>query len=396
MALPRNEAAIAPKAHNKPEPVTVAGGQKQQSAIRRCDKSSGLTRDVLTAARLMMLRNVNTMDEYEEWNTRLWAYRKRKSMRRTERALARVHGTTDKREYALSKEEREEFSDGSSGSDTEPSQGKQSLGKSGKSGKCRYDDRCPCRGKEGAPCSNPLVELADKARLPPHQQPNGAYIARPNNSDLELVEPLPRSLVTDYRKHSNAYELRLATEALIGTLSYFEDVLPVEISIRIEAINNACDKEDDKQDDSTFDAFALFVLEWDGFPNLSDKVAHYLNGHVSFGGWAEQMKHVLQHSYGERFFKFDKARMANYTSLPKKYLHDNWPTYHWVVASWIAALAMHCNNYHQHRIRGLKLPADCVFPPTFLPEWARWQYREKWKGCTPATLREKNVKGTDV
>ncbi|KAH8903789.1 hypothetical protein BR93DRAFT_985774 [Coniochaeta sp. PMI_546] len=372
--LARNEPSIASGNHVQARPETVIGQHNHQHAIpepvRNRDTPAGTAHDTKADKHLRKLLRVETRDDYDREMARFRAYRKRKSMRRTEHLLARVHGIKDKREHALSRQDREDFSDGSAGSNEElPQITRPNRGNN----KCKYHVQCPRGGKDDIPCWGYLL-------------PTGAYIPQSDILDLSHDPPPPPSCVTDYRKHSHAPELKLATEALVNTLAHFADLIPLEIRICIQNIRTACDKEGDQVDDSTLDAFARFILEWAKFSYLSDNIAFHLNGNFVFGGWSMKMQNWLCQAYGSQIFRSDEAKMAAYTSQARDHLAANWPTYHWVVSSGIVTLAMHCRNYHEARHHGARLPADWVFPQPFYPGWARWHLDEKWKGCALGVL----------
>lgn len=196
--------------------------------------------------------------------------------------------------------------------------------------------------------------------------------------------------------YSQRCELEHATTALINTVGHFEDVLPLEISIRIEAIRNACKKESDERDDSTLDAFAEFVPEWEKMPGVDRKVARYVNGEFTFSGHLGKAQRLLLCYYDGRLFTFDYDRMAQATqfatedeSEDEDYLLTNWPTYYWVVFSWIVTLATYCKIYHEQRSRDRDtlIPPEFVFPTPLYLRWAKWQLHEKWKCGMKATVR---------
>lgn len=388
---------VATISQGKPEPETVTHDHSHQPPVprmvKRANTSSATTHLTVADKRLKLLLSTKSGDDFDALMEKIRAYQRQKSMRKCEIALARAYGTKDKREFVLSKQDIEDFDFmcPDHGIDIEePPEEKQSPNPGER---CSYHAQCPCRGKKDASCWSILAHR-EPPSLPSRLE--GSYIPRHDISDLNLNPPLPRHLVTDYRKYSHTRELEHATTALINTVGHFEDVLPLEISIRIEALRKACEQEGDERNDSTLNAFAECVLEWEKMPGLDRKVARHVNGNFTFSGYLREAQGMLMHDYNGRLFTFNYDRMVQATHFAtedededEEYLLANWPTYHWVVFSWIVTLATYCKIYHEQRPRNRDtlMPPDFVFPTPLYPRWAKWQLHEKWKCGTKATVR---------
>lgn len=195
--LARNEPSIASGNHVQARPETVIGQHNHQHAIpepvRNRDTPAGTAHDTKADKLLKILLCVETRDDYDREMARFRAYRKRKSMRRTERLLARVHGKKDKREYALSKQDREDFSDGSAGSAGSHEELSQ-ITRQNRGNKCKYHVQCPPGGKDDTPCWGYVVHTK---RSPLSKLPTGAYNPQFNIVDLSDDPRPPPSCVTD-------------------------------------------------------------------------------------------------------------------------------------------------------------------------------------------------------
>lgn len=146
---------VAASSQGKPELETVAHDHNHQPAVppvKRADTSSATTRLTVADKRLKLLLSTKSADDYDALMAMIRAYKRRKSMRKCEIALARAHGTTDKREYVLSKQDIEDFDCmcPDHGIDIEePPQEKQSPNRDER---CSYHAQYPCRGKKDASC----------------------------------------------------------------------------------------------------------------------------------------------------------------------------------------------------------------------------------------------------